>query len=201
MCAGNLAQTCGKDKFPREALEQFTKFGLECLAQQDAKLELRETAFGYFSEISKIMRSEMAPIFPTIFAEILKSITNEDGVKEGDTKKKVTEGGFSLDSDEEDEALTDINIDVNFLDEKSSAIHTLGNLALYCPKIMMNHLEDAVNAILELGSYLHENIRYHVCLTLTQITFGLLKLYTSKDDADIDSDNKFKWEAGVPLKE
>ena len=33
MCAGNLAQACGKDNFPQEALEEFTKFGLICIQQ------------------------------------------------------------------------------------------------------------------------------------------------------------------------
>jgi hypothetical protein len=28
LCAGNLAQACGKDNFPMDALEVFTKFGL-----------------------------------------------------------------------------------------------------------------------------------------------------------------------------
>ena len=31
MCAGNLAQACGQANFPQEALEIFTKFGLECI--------------------------------------------------------------------------------------------------------------------------------------------------------------------------
>ena len=48
---------------------------------------------------------------------------------------------------------------------------------------------------------MHENVRYHVCLTLTQVAFGLVKLYTSANDAEIDSDKKYKWEAGIPLKE
>lgn len=57
MCAGNLAQACGKEHFPQQALEEFTKFAIECLQQSDARFELRETALNYFSEISKIMKS------------------------------------------------------------------------------------------------------------------------------------------------
>ena len=60
MCAGNLAQSCGQSNFPEEALEEFTRFGIECLQQTDAKCELKETAINYFSEISKIMKSRMA---------------------------------------------------------------------------------------------------------------------------------------------
>lgn len=45
-----------------EAVQEFNKFGLECITHSDSKLELRETAIGYFSEISKILRSDMKPI-------------------------------------------------------------------------------------------------------------------------------------------
>lgn len=42
--------------------------------------------------------------------------------------------------------------------------------------------------------YLHENIRYHVCLTLTQIGFGLQRHFSNQPD----SDEPFHWEAGLP---
>ena len=80
MCAGNVAAACGKANFPQEALEEFTKFGLECIQQQDAKYELRETAISYFSEISKILRSEIAPILPQIIPPILKACASNDGI-------------------------------------------------------------------------------------------------------------------------
>lgn len=41
---------------------------------------------------------------------------------------------------------------------------------------------------------MHENIRYHVCLTMTQLSFGLLRLFTDQKD----SDEKFNWRAGLP---
>lgn len=179
MCAGNLANACGKEKFPAQALEEFTKFALECLNQEDAKLELRETALGYFSEIAKILKSGMAPIFETVLNQVIKSLESEDGIKAQTAAKNTNE--FSLESDsEEGEEVVGIDIDTNFIDEKSSAIHTLGNLALHCPGLMIKHLDRVVNALMEVGFYLHENIRYHVCLTLTQISFGLLKLFTGR---------------------
>ena len=48
---------------------------------------------------------------------------------------------------------------------------------------------------MESGFYMHENIRYHVCLTMTQIAFGLLRLFTDQKD----SDEKFLWRAGLPV--
>jgi hypothetical protein len=37
MCTGNLAAVSGKEKFPAEALTEFTKFGMECLEEKDSK--------------------------------------------------------------------------------------------------------------------------------------------------------------------
>jgi hypothetical protein len=51
------------------------------LTQADSKLELRETAIGYFSEISKILKSDMAPILSIVLTEIMKSLASEDGIK------------------------------------------------------------------------------------------------------------------------
>ncbi len=60
-----------------------------------------------------------------------------------------------------------IDIDTNFIDEKAAAIHALGNIAMNCSGLMFPYLEKVVNALMEVGFYLHSNIRYHVCLTLT----------------------------------
>lgn len=100
MCAGNLANVCGKEVFPKQALEEFTKFGLECLVQKDSKLELRETAIGYFSEISKILKSEMQPIFDTVINQIIISLESEEGIVPQTESKKQND--FSLDSDSDE---------------------------------------------------------------------------------------------------
>ena len=71
MCAGNLAEACGAANFPQEALTKFTQFALECLQQTDSKMELKETAINFFSEISKILKSQMAEIIPIIIGPIL----------------------------------------------------------------------------------------------------------------------------------
>lgn len=42
--------------------------------------------------------------------------------------------------------------------------------------------------------YLHENIRYHVCLTLTQVGFGLQRHFSNQPDTD----EPFHWVAGLP---
>ena len=158
MCTGALASVAGKDKFPREALEEFTKFGLECLAQEDAKFQLRETAIQYFTEISKVLKSEMAPIFNIILEQVLKTAASEKGINYENATKK--EGGFSLGSDSEDEGPCNIDINTDFIDEKSSAIHCIGNFGLNCSGLMFPHMENVCKHLEDVGFYFHENIRY-----------------------------------------
>lgn len=61
MCAGQLASAVGKEKFPSECIEVFSKYAMEFLTQDD-KFELRETAVSYFAELARILKNEMAPI-------------------------------------------------------------------------------------------------------------------------------------------
>jgi hypothetical protein len=136
----------------------------------------------------------MQPIFETVINQIIKSIESEDGIIPQTESKKKT-GDFSLDSDsDEGEQLVGFDIDTHFIDEKAAAIHALGNIALNCSGLLFPYLEKVVNALMESGFYMHENIRYHVCLTMTQLSFGLLRLFTDQKD----SDEKFSWRAGLP---
>lgn len=136
----------------------------------------------------------MAPIFNTVLKEVIKTCESEEGLKKQMAEKEKV-GGFSLDSDSEEE-LVGIDVDTNFMDEKSSAIHCLGNLSLNCSGLMYEHMEYVCKQLTdELGFYFHENVRYHACLSLTQVAFGLLRLNIGKQD----SDDKFFWKAGLPV--
>jgi hypothetical protein len=100
LCAGHLAQACGPDHFPVQALEEFTKFGLECLQQTESKYELKETAMNYFGEICKIMKCKMEPILATILEPMFATCDSEVGLitKEQEKKSGIE---FELESDEE----------------------------------------------------------------------------------------------------
>jgi hypothetical protein len=133
MCAGKLAASCGKENFPKEAIEVFTQFGLECL-KSDNKYELRETAISYFSDLSLLLKEEIAPVFETVMNEIIKTCMQEDQMKETyDTKEKDKAGGFSLDSDSDQGELIGMDVDVATLDEKASAVNALGIISCHSP--------------------------------------------------------------------
>ena len=195
LCAGNLAEACGADNFPQEALNEFTRFALECLQQTDSRTELKETAINYFSEISKILKSQMAEIIPVIVGPIIESCDTPIQAKtKGGDEAQGPE--FDLDSDDSDD-MEIVEIDMEGVDDQTSAIHCLGNLSLNCSGLMQPYLEQVCKKFQEVGEYSHENVRYHVCLSLCQIAFGQLRLALGKQD----SDDKFEWQAGFPVQQ
>ena len=159
MCAGQLASAVGKEKFPQECIEIFTKQALIFL--QVDKYELRETAISYFAELARVIKLEMAPIINVVIDEILKTCKSEEGVKQQVEEK--TKDAYALDSDSDEGELVGIDVDVNFIDEKSAAVHALGNISLFCLDLLMPRMEEILAALSDISFYFHENIRYHVC--------------------------------------
>lgn len=100
----------------------------------------------------------MAPIFNIILEQVLKTAASEKGINYENATKK--EGGFSLGSDSEDEGPCNIDINTDFIDEKSSAIHCIGNFGLNCSGLMFPHMENVCKHLEDVGFYFHENIRY-----------------------------------------
>lgn len=56
-----------------------------------------------------------------------------------------------------------MDVDVNFIDEKSAAVHAIGTLCLYCPTLVIPRMEEILDVLSAVSFYFHENIRYHVC--------------------------------------
>ena len=149
------------------------------------KFELRETAISYFAELTRILKLELAPIINTVIDEIIKTCNSDAGVKK--QLQEATKDQYALDSDSEDEAeLVGIDVDVNFIDEKSAAVHALGNIALFSLELLLPRMEEILNVLQEISFYFHENIRYHVCQTYLQIAIGFLRHLTNTED-------KFHW--------
>lgn len=157
MCAGRLAAGCGKEKFPAQAIEAFTQFGLQCLSiDGENKFELRETAITYFSDLSVLLGEEMAPVFEQVMGEILKTCNADDEIKvnedgdgaEGAKSTTAAGAGFSLDSDSEKEV--EIGVDVNHLDEKASAVNALGIIGQHSPKLCQGKAGDILKTLEEL---------------------------------------------------
>jgi hypothetical protein len=85
-----------------------------------------------------------------------------------------------------------MDVDVNFIDEKTSAVHALGNICLFCTTAILPRMQEIIDVLGAISFYFHENIRYHVCLSYTQIAMGLLRHNTG-------SFEKLKWTKGFPV--
>jgi len=82
MASGKLASACGKEKFPAEALDEFTKFAMRCLKEDKAnKLELKETAITFFADLAVILKEDLKPVFDEVMSEILLTCVREDEMR------------------------------------------------------------------------------------------------------------------------
>ena len=163
MCVGKLASSCGKENFPTEAINVFTEFAMTCLKHnKDNKLELRETAITYFSDLSVLIKEEMQVIFEPVVTEILTTLKKEDEFKETVEKKEEAKH-FSLDSDSEGD-LVGLDFDVSQLDEKTAAVNALGIICCHSPKCAQPKMKEILETFETLQSYFHENVKFHVCL-------------------------------------
>jgi len=71
-----------------------------------------------------------------------------------------------LDSDSEDESEEEgMDVYMDFIDEKSSAVHALGNLCLCCPGLALERMPEILAALSDISFYFHENVRFHASLT------------------------------------
>jgi len=145
----------------------------------------------------KVHRHEMGPIASKVVDQIIQTMHNDEGIEKVKVEKKKE--AFSLDSDsaDEDSELEGMDVNIYFIDEKSAAIHCLGNLFLFCPGPLLGRLEEISKELLNMGFYFHQNIRYHVAMTLSQLAVGFCREQTGNHDYD----RKFQWEKGYPVKQ
>ena len=150
--AGKLAAAVGSDKFPKDALEGFVVFAKDCLKQDTNKMELRETAMTFFYELSCLLGEGIAPIFPEVMPEILKTCTRDDDFEDVKKEGNGPDGakGFSLDSDSDDGDALGLEVDTACLDEKAAAVNAIGYMFLNAPltcKTMMPEILEALEKL------------------------------------------------------
>lgn len=132
-------------------------------------LELREAAFAFFYSLSKLLKGAMEPYADQVIAQALKSCEMQEG-----TKVEVVED--ESESEDEDEANGVYKVRTVFLDEKTAALHTLGNLALACPGKVLASMPRIEQNLDLLFDYFHENIRMQCVTTSQQIVEGISQL-------------------------
>ena len=105
----------------------------------------------------------MDTIIPIIIEPILEACETKLIAQSHEHEEEGAE--FDLDSDDEDGEV--VGFDLEGTDEQVSAIHCIGNLCLYCSGIMQPYLEKVCEKFKDAGENVHENVRYHISLSLT----------------------------------
>lgn len=137
----------------------------------------------------------MAPIIDQVLTAVLASCKSEKGIVK--VEENAQNKQFSLDSDSDDEGgVIGMDVDVNFIDEKSAAVHALGNLCVFCPSLVFARLPEILEVLKDIAFYFHENIRFHVCLTYSQIAFGLMRHFCPELH---DAKDRYQWKKGLPV--
>jgi hypothetical protein len=85
-----------------------------------------------------------------------------------------------------------IDVDVNTLDEKASAVNALGIIGCHAPVLCQTRFKEILEALENNQFYFHENIKY-VSLAYLQITVGLMRPHGL-----INTDEKYDWVKGGP---
>ena len=133
-------------------------------------LELREAGFAFFYSLCKLLKNNIEPYADQILEQALKSCETQEG-----TKIEVGEADDD-DSEEDEEEGGVYKVRTVFLDEKTAALHTLGNLAIACPSKIIAHMERIEKNFDILFDYFHENIRMQCVTTSQQLVEGFVQL-------------------------
>ena len=163
-CLGTLASS--------STIELFTPYLQDSLAVafnflSQEVLELREAGFAFFYSLCKLLKGAVEPYADQILAQALKSCEAQEGTK-------IEENEDDSDSEEENDGVYKVR--TVFLDEKTAALHTLGNLAIACPSKILANLPKIEQNLDVLFDYFHENIRMQCVTTSQQIIEGLIQL-------------------------
>jgi len=89
--------------------------------------------------------------------------------------------------------MEDINVDLNHVDEKASAINAIGIIGMNSPGLCAPRMKEILDTLEELQFYFHENIKFHVALSYQQIGLGLMR-----KQGVLNAEDKFEWKAGAP---
>lgn len=164
-CIGQLFASC--------PIEKCGRFIAECSAVASSYLdttvlELREAAFAYFYLLSRNLQRDFDPYVQKVVAEAIKSCESAEGMEmEGEAES----------SDEDSDSDKGLNLKVRtvFLDEKTAAIHALGQVALACPNRLGDYLPKLLEVMETLWDYFHSIVREQTVTTYQQIVEALNK--------------------------
>ena len=164
-CIGQLFASC--------PVEKCGQYIVECSAVASSYLdttvlELREAAFAYFYLLSRNLQRNFDPYVQKVVLEAIKSCESGEGME-------MEEGDDDSSDDEEEGKGLNLKVRTVFLDEKTAAIHALGQVALACPHRLGEYLPKLLEVMETLWDYFHSIVREQTVTTYQQLVEALNK--------------------------
>jgi importin-4 len=181
-CGGVLVAALGREACQAD-LAGFVERALLGLRDPDLSEcpELREYTYSAFANLAGVLGEDLAPAMPSLMPLLLQSCASEDGVL-----PMAAHGGGGMvgvgrdsDDDEDDDDPRTLVVRTAVMDEKASAVHTVGALAEGTGAAFAPYLDEALGAVQRLLGYFHEDVRQSVMGALGSLLLASLRLHTA----------------------
>uniref|UniRef100_H2ZPS2 Importin N-terminal domain-containing protein n=1 Tax=Ciona savignyi TaxID=51511 RepID=H2ZPS2_CIOSA len=164
---GVLVRTLGKmnPQLPSDCMN----LGMSLLSSETNDPDLRRAAFGLFAAVASLVKEDMAPFMPVIVKNMLNSVQSSEGIivsfggvhnfsflDEAD----LTNGNHEEEAeDDDDEGVNGFSVENSYMDEKSDACESLGELAKHSPKSFEPHLGETFEEVFKQVEFPHSDVR------------------------------------------
>lgn len=158
-CVGNIAGAIGKNF----NFKPFILAAIDGLSIESS--DLKEYTYGFFSNMALALGEEFSVYLPAIMGHLINSVNAKDSELHKEAGESLVMNVIGEDEDEEEEE-SDIEVDggnivvyTSVLDEKASAISTLGVISEMCKDKFDLYLSKTFEAISLNITHFHYNIR------------------------------------------
>eukprot|EP01022_Parablepharisma_sp_SALTPOND_P026337 TRINITY_DN628_c0_g1_i1.p1 TRINITY_DN628_c0_g1~~TRINITY_DN628_c0_g1_i1.p1 ORF type:complete len:1088 (+),score=135.90 TRINITY_DN628_c0_g1_i1:26182-29445(+) len=169
---GHLAVAGGLELF-KPYLEKCSQKVLSEVQKGGPLFEMNEAGYSYFGDIAKLLGDQFTHMLPTLVPIMAKSCSSGEGIKHEFESKAKEDIALGDSSESEEEDLRGISVRTAFLDEKITALHSLGRFAKCCPKGFLPFMKGCIQSMEGIWDYFHESVRYQLVQTLQEFVEGV----------------------------
>ena len=130
---------------------------------------LRECSYGYFAQLAELLGADAQPLLPTLLPLLLKAAESDDALEFDESKEGGVELLLADDDASEDGDFPTLSVRTGLIDEKTSAIHCIGQCARHMGAAFAPHIERCLDAILGAHDHFHEEVRGASCRALAHL--------------------------------
>lgn len=190
-CLGRMAHLLRQDK---ESFIRFVQPFVDTIwvgLQNVKDPEIREHSFAFFYNVAHCLKADFQPYLAPMMELVYSSIQSNEGYEK---KKPTVEYSLDTDSEDEDDTSPDFypagspsvikssltvkcvgsNVKMEFLEEKSAAIHAMGEFAKACPMQFVPYFDRCFKTLDDVTLFWYANIRMQVSVCYKNLLEGLL---------------------------